>query len=104
MGKSDDRTRVLLWGLGAMGSGMASMLLENPDVEIVAAVASRPTKAGKDLGEVIGKAPTGVIVTTDVEEAFESKPDIVLQSTASFVKEVFAGIEISLEHDANVIT
>ena len=99
-----NRTRVLLWGLGAMGSGMASMLLENPDVEIVAAVASRPTKAGKDLGEVIGKAPTGVIVTTDVEEAFESKPDIVLQSTASFVKEVFAGIEISLEHDANVIT
>ena len=104
MGKSGDRTRVLLCGLGAMGSGMASMLLENPDVEIVAAIARRSSKAGKDLGEVIGKSPTGVKVTSDIDEAFRSKPDIVLQSTASFVSEVFPEIEIALEHDANVIT
>jgi 4-hydroxy-tetrahydrodipicolinate reductase len=87
-----------------MGSGMASMLLENPDVEIVAAIARRSSKAGKDLGEVIGKSPTGVKVTSDIDEAFRSKPDIVLQSTASFVSEVFPEIEIALEHDANVIT
>ncbi|HHW18350.1 MAG TPA: NADP-binding protein [Firmicutes bacterium] len=96
--------KVLLWGLGAMGSGMASMLLDKKDVEIVAALARTPSKAGKDLGDIIGKGTTGVKVTTDPDEAFKSKPDIVLINTASFVKEVFPEIKTALEHDADVIT
>ncbi|HHY12855.1 MAG TPA: NADP-binding protein [Firmicutes bacterium] len=104
MAEARSKTRVLLWGLGAMGSGMASMLLENPDIEIVAAVARRPSRAGKDLGEIIGKATTGVKVTSDLGQAFRSRPDIVLLSTASFVEQVFPEIEVALEHDANVIT
>ncbi|HHY17348.1 MAG TPA: NADP-binding protein [Firmicutes bacterium] len=98
------KTKVLLWGLGAMGSGMASMLLGKRDVEIVAALAKRPSREGKDLGEVIGKGTTGIKVVSDPYEAFKSNPDIVLLSTASFVKEVFPEIKIALEHHADVIT
>ncbi|HOB31209.1 MAG TPA: 2,4-diaminopentanoate dehydrogenase [Bacillota bacterium] len=94
----------MLWGLGAMGSGMASMLLQKRDVEIVAAVAKRPSREGKDLGEIIGTETTGIKVVSNPEEAFKSNPDIVLHSTASFVKEVFPEIKLALEHDANVIT
>jgi len=104
MGTGNGKTRVLLWGLGAMGSGMASMLLENPDVEIVAAVELNPAKVGKDLGEVLDKPSTGVIVTHDADEAFESRPDIALISISSFVSEVYPAIETALQHDANVIT
>ncbi len=98
------RTKVLLWGLGAMGSGMASMLLENPNVEIVASVETDKSKVGKDLGKLLGKPSTGIIVTSEPEQAFESKPDMVILSTASFVKQVYPQIRIALEHDANVIT
>ena len=85
--------RVLLWGLGAMGSGMARILLEKEGVEIVGAVAQTPAKAGKDLGDVLGvERKTGVVVTNDVGKALQAKPDVVLLSTASFVKEVFPQI------------
>jgi hypothetical protein len=97
--------RVLLWGLGAMGSGMARILLEKEGVEIVGAVAQTPAKAGKDLGDVLGvERKTGVVVTNDVGKALQAKPDVVLLSTASFVKEVFPQIKLILEHGSDVIT
>jgi len=55
--------RVCQWGLGAMGGGMARLMLEKPGLEIVAAI-GRPRQAGKDLGEVLGLGRNlGVIVT-----------------------------------------
>lgn len=99
-----DRPRILMWGLGAMGSGMASVLWDNPGVKIVAAVDKRPSIVGKDLGELIGKPTTSIKVTSDIQGAFNSKPDIVLLSTSSFVKDVVSDIEIALKHHAHVLT
>ncbi len=102
---SKEPLRVLLWGLGAMGSGMARILLEKEGVEIVAAVAQTSAKAGKDLGEVLGvEKRTGVAVTNDIGNALNTKPDVVLLNTASFVKEVFPQIKLILERGSNVIT
>jgi 4-hydroxy-tetrahydrodipicolinate reductase len=96
---------VLLWGLGAMGGGMAKMLLSKEDVRIVAALAQTPSKAGKDLGEVLGLGKqVGVKVTNDEKQAFAQKPDIALINTASFVKEVFPQIKLALESGCDVIT
>ena len=96
--------RVLLWGLGAMGGGMAQMLLSKEDVKIVSALAHTPSKAGKDLGEVLGGKQVGIKVTNDVEEAFAAKPDIALINTASFVKDVFPQIKMALDNGCDVIT
>lgn len=98
-------TKVLLWGLGAMGGGMAEMLLRKEEVKIVSALAQTPAKAGKDLGEVLGSGkPVGVTVTNDPEKAFATKPDIALINTASFVAEVFPQIKLALEKGCDVIT
>ena len=98
-------TKVMLWGLGAMGSGMGRMLLSKQDVKIVSALASTPSKAGKDLGDLLGlDKPVGVTVTNNKKEAFSAKPDIVLISTASFVPEVFPQVCLALEHGCDVIT
>jgi len=99
-----DQVKVLLWGLGAMGSGMASVLLGKKDVKIVAAVAKTRSKAGKDLGEIAGTGETGIKITNDEEKAFAAKPDIALINTASFVKDVFPEITFALRHNADVIT
>lgn len=97
--------RVMLWGLGAMGGGMGRMLLSKEDVKIVSALASTPSKAGKDLGAIFGLDETvGVTVTNDPEEAFSARPDIVLHSTASFVTEVFPQICLALERGCDVIS
>lgn len=97
--------KALLWGLGAMGGGMAQMLLSKQDVAIVAALAQTPSKAGKDLGEVLGLGrKTGIKVTNDEKEAFAAKPDVALINTASFVKDVFPQVRLALENGAAVIT
>ena len=46
--------RVLQWGFGAMGSGMARLMLQKPGLEIVAGVCHRPELAGRDMGDVLG--------------------------------------------------
>lgn len=95
--------RVLLWGLGAMGSGMASMLFSRKRAEVVAAI-EVSEKAGGDLGDLLGMARVGVKVSHDPEEAFSTKPDIALICTASFVKDVFPKVKYALEKGADVIT
>ena len=104
MSNTGKNTRVLLWGLGAMGSGMASMVFEKKDMEIVAAIDTHPAKVGKDIGEILGQNSSGVIVTDDPREAFSNKPDIALVATSSFLKDVFPNIKFALENNAAVIT
>lgn len=96
--------KVLLWGLGAMGSGMAEMLLARENFRLVAAIDQHRDKAGRDVGEIIGSAPLGVRVSTDPEEAFSGKPDLALIETASFVQDVFPHIKYALGKNADVIT
>lgn len=96
--------RVLVWGLGAMGSGMVSMLAGKKGVKIVAGIARTAAKAGKDIGEIAGCGPIGVLATNDIDAAFDAKPDIVLLNTASFVRDVFPEIETCLARGVDVIT
>ncbi len=52
--------RAIVYGVGAMGSIMARLMLDK-GVEIVGAVGRSPEKVGRDLGEVAGLGrPTGV--------------------------------------------
>jgi len=81
--------RILQWGLGAMGGGMARLMLEKSGLKIVAAVDGRPDYVGKDLGEVlnVGKS-LGVIVTNKPEDVLNKENiDLVVIATTSWTKE-----------------
>ena len=95
--------KVLFWGLGAMGGGMAAMALDRESLDVVAAI-EIPERAGKDLGEVLGRVKVGVTVTDDPDTAFARAPDVALICTSSFAKDVFPRIKFALEKGANVIT
>jgi len=100
-----DDVTVVCWGLGAMGSGMARALLERKGVRIVGAVASRPEKAGRDLGEVLGVGrELGVRVTSNPEEALEAGADVVLHATSSFAKEIYHQLDAAMAAGSDVIT
>ncbi len=80
--------RVLQWGLGAMGSGMARLMLEKPGLQIVAAVDCHPDYVGRDLGVVLGLGQElGVIVTDQPETVLDQeKVDLVTIATTSWTE------------------
>ncbi|MBN2252927.1 MAG: NADP-binding protein [Kosmotogaceae bacterium] len=97
--------RVLVWGLGAMGSGVARNISKKEDLRLVGAVEKDPERIGKDLGEYLGGEKTGRLVYSDIEKAIvETKPDIVVIATNSFVEEVLPKIEAAARHHVDVLT
>lgn len=102
-----ETVKVILWGLGAMGSGMAKDIVENKKgIEIVGAIGQNPQKIGKDLGEVLGlNKKLGITISKNPAEILHStKADVVLHSTQSFTKDVFPEIKLIVESGKNVIT
>lgn len=98
--------RVLQWGLGAMGSGMARLMLEKQGLEIVAAVDGRPDYTGKDLGDVLGvDQKLGVLVTDQPEKVLNKDlVDIVILATTSWTKEQMPDLTRIIEAGINCIS
>lgn len=98
--------RVLQWGLGAMGGGMARLMLDKPGLQIVAAVDGRPDFVGKDLGEVLGLGKTlGIPVTNRPETVLDSsKVDIVMLATTSWVRDQLGDLRRIISAGIDCIT
>lgn len=99
-----EKVKVILWGVGNMGSGMARMLLEKEGFEIVGAIKRKD--AGTDLGDYLGIGrKLGVVISDNAEEVMSKvKADVVLLSTHSFVREVEKQIKSICRHGMNVVT
>ncbi len=98
--------KVIIWGLGAMGGGMADMLLQKKGVEIVG-VAGRGKKIGTSMYDYIkterGNRPD--VLIQDAEELIKpGAADIVLLCTDSFTKTAFPRLKFIMEQGINVIT
>ena len=100
--------KVGIWGFGAMGSGMAKMLLKKTGVEIVSVCDMHPDRVGKSIYEVLGTEKgerSDVIIKSDANEAFTDEcADVVLLATDSFTKGAFDKIKLILEKKINVIS
>lgn len=95
---------VVMYGIGAMGSIIARMLLER-DAEIVGAVGR--SSAGKKLEEVaqLSKGSSEVIVDSDIEAVLKrTHPDLVVMTIASYMDDVRDGVLTCLRNGANVIS
>jgi len=100
-----ENIKVVLWGLGSMGSGMGKYLVNKKGIEIVGAIANREEKAGKDLGEILGLDRTmNIKVTNKPETVINKDVDIVLHSTTSFAKEAYPQLIQIIENGVNVIS
>ena len=101
-----EKLRVVLYGIGAIGSNIAKCLLEKNGVEIVGAIDAAKEKVGKDLGEVLGIGKRLGVAVSDDPDAVLSKVDasIVIHSTTSFLKQVYPQITKIVEHGVNVVS
>ncbi len=97
--------RVVSYGVGVIGRKIAEHLLSKEGVEIVGAIDIDPNKVGKDLGELLGRQPIGVIVSDDVDDILSStKPDIVVHATMSYLKDTYPQFEGILKHGVDTIS
>ena len=96
--------RAIVYGLGAMGSIIARLLLEK-ECELVGAVARSPEKVGRDVAEVVGlHEQTGVLVESDARRALEAGADIAVVSVASYLSVMASHFRLCLEYGTNVVT
>lgn len=98
--------KVVLYGVGAVGSLIAKFLLEKKGVEIVGAVDIAKDKVGKDLGEVLGlKRKLGVKISKDVDAVLaEVEADIAVHTTSSFLKATYPQIASIVKKGVKVIS
>ncbi|MDR0357324.1 MAG: dihydrodipicolinate reductase, partial [Clostridiales Family XIII bacterium] len=101
-----ENVKVIIWGLGAMGSGMAEMLLKKKGADIVG-VAGRPGKVGKSMYDFLsverGDRPD-IIIGAPEDVITEKAADVVLLCTDSFTRKGFDRIKFILENKINCVT
>ena len=100
------KLKVVLFGAGWIGCSIVQLLLKKRGVEIVGAVDSSPAKVGQDLGAVMGnEKPLDVTITNNAARLLsETKPDVVVHATSSYLKDVFPQLKEIVEHGANVVS
>jgi len=97
--------KVILYGVGSIGSQIARLLLRRKGLKIVGAIDASPKKIGKDLGEVIGaEKPLGVSVSRETELLSTIDADIAVHATSSFLKNVYPQLVSLIKHGINVVS
>jgi hypothetical protein len=66
------------WTTGNVGERSVIAVLANPALELVGCYAWSADKAGRDVGDLCGVAPTGVTATGDIDALLALQPDCVV--------------------------
>lgn len=101
-----EKIKVAVFGTGHMGSGIIKLLLQKQGIDICGVYSKRKERAGQDVGELVGlERKIGVTVTADYVSLLRTtKPDIVIQSTSSTMKDAYTEMESIVKSGANVIS
>lgn len=70
--------RVIQWATGNIGTRALAAALEDPNLEVVGVRVYDPAKVGRDVGELVGLEPVGVVATDDVDALVALDADCVL--------------------------
>ena len=99
--------QVALWGFGAMGSGIAKVLLTKKGVEITGVCDIHPDRVGTSIYDLLGVERgdrCDVKVIGDIDAALNPKPDLCILATDSFTKKAYPKICHLIEKGVNVIS
>jgi 4-hydroxy-tetrahydrodipicolinate reductase len=101
-----ETVKVVLYGIGAIGSEVAKFALTRPWLKIVGAVDSDPAKIGSDLGSVLTlDRPLGIEVSSDPTSLFQRvDADVVLLTTGSFLPAIYDQLETIARAGLDVVT
>jgi 4-hydroxy-tetrahydrodipicolinate reductase len=103
---NQEKIRTIHYGIGAIGSEVVQAVLNNPEIEIVAAIDAHPSKSGRDLGEAAGIGHTlGIPVQYEVEPILaDIYADVIIHCTGSSLTEVYPQIMAIVAAEKSVIS
>ncbi|KAA1248247.1 dihydrodipicolinate reductase [Mycobacterium simiae] len=93
--------RVVQWATGSVGVAAINGVLEHPDLDLVGCWVYSEDKGGKDVGEIIGSPPLGVITTNSVDDILALDADAVIYAPLIPSVDVVAAL---LRSGKNVVT
>ncbi len=98
--------RVIQYGLGPIGSAVARLVAERPDLELVGGVDIAPEKVGVDVGQVIGwSSSMGFPTNASLSEVLNrTEADVVIHTTSSYFDLFKPQIEEILEAGLDVVS
>jgi len=70
--------RVVQWATGAVGRHAVAAIHAHPDLALIGALVYSEDKAGRDVGEICGLAPIGIVATRDPDEIVAMEADCVV--------------------------
>jgi len=103
-----DNIKVVIWGFGAMGRGMAEMLLMKKGIEITGVCDLHPALVNKSIFDALEcekESHKEVLVSDNIEDLLDRENcDIVLLCTDSYTSKAFPKMKMILEKGINVIS
>jgi 4-hydroxy-tetrahydrodipicolinate reductase len=101
-----DKVKVVLWGLGAMGSGIAKGLLSREGFEIVGAIDRHEDRQGRKLQDIIpGANGNNITISPTADRVLTPGcADLAIVATSSFTPDVFPQLALAAEAGLDVIT
>ncbi len=102
----NEKVKVVIWGFGAMGSGIAKMILKKQGFEIIGVCDKNPNYIGKNICEIlqIKTNQKDVFVCNDIKQINLEGCDVAILATDSYTKTSFEKIKFLLEQKVNVIS
>ena len=71
------KLKVIQWSTGNVGIHATRLIAQHPALDLVGLYVNSESKVGKDAGELVGLAPTGVLATNDIEALLALDADCV---------------------------
>ena len=92
-------------GIGPLGQKVVRYAVERGCFNIVGAVDPDPEKAGKDLGELCGIEPLGIIVRDNLQDALANRSaDVALLTTVSSLVAIASQVEELATARLNIVS
>lgn len=97
--------KVIIWGFGAMGRGIAETLLGKTGVDIVGVCDINPAFQDKKISDILkSKKESSVLVISDIDKVLNQEADIVMLCTDSFVRGAYPKIMKIINKKMNCIS
>ncbi len=93
--------RVIQWATGGVGRASIQGILSHPELELVGCWVHSPEKAGRDVGDICGMDPIGVVASNDEDAVLALDADCVMYSPIMADRQQVARI---LASGKNVVT
>lgn len=99
------KIRVIQFGLGPIGAGVARVIANRPDFQFVGAIDIDPNKVGRDLGQLIGlDRDLGVKVSDDAAKVLKKKADVVMHCTVSSLAKAEPQLTMIIKAGKNIVS